>query len=315
MSTQAQVKNEAQSESVIKWTKAEALAVAKAYVPLWHVSSRLSQREMIGIAQRVLPESRQRSMVFNASVGNATNITKRLHKVWNDWAITNPNESKALLAAARRQGNDFTPLTKERIEQVEEPVVEAAPTPIAPATAPTVVLGPFEQAMSTMVEQAVERSVGRILAHQQTLIDQQTETIHKLMMALHDANMCYWDEDFKRTRLVSGEYIGDISGTSPAAQLEQVRVQRKRVLIVATNARGLRNTIESRFNGVDFTFEEGDSQKPFKAGDFYHLVLCNGTNRPEVQRKLVDMHGRHKVNFISGGASMMIDTIRKRLGI
>jgi hypothetical protein len=310
MSTQAQVKNEVQSEGLIKWTKAEALQVAKVYVPLWQVSERMSQRELIGIAQRVLPEHRQRSMVFNTSVGNATNITKRLHKVWNDWVIDNQNEAAALVSAAQRDnaagGVHTARVITEEVEAIK---------PTEPAPAPTVVLGPFEQAMSTMVEQAVERSVGRILVHQQTLIEQQTETIHKLMMALHDANMCYWDEDFKRTRLISGEYLGDISATSPSKQLEQVRVQRKRVLIVATNARGLRNTIESRFNGVDFTFEEGDSQKPFKAGDFYHLVLCNGTNRPEVQRKLVDMHGRHKVNFISGGASMMIDTIRKRLGI
>lgn len=302
MSTQAQLKNEVQTAARVVWHAPEALNVAQHFVPLRITHPEMTNLALLEKAQLCLPVERRR--VFAGKASSIDQAVSRLNECWNTFAANSPHRARALIEAAERSSSE--PTEKQTlIEEVEQ-------TPVPPATP---ALGPMELALQTLVQRAVEGSLGTVIAELREQIAQQNEVIHQLMTAQHDSLMCYWDEDFKRTRLIAGEYLGDISGITPAKQLEQVRVQRKRVLVVSTGARGLRNTIESRFSGVDFTFEEGDSQKPFKAGDFYHLVLCNGTNKPAVRQKLVDMHGKHKVNFISGGSSMMIDTIRSKLGI
>ena len=207
----------------------------------------------------------------------------------------------------------MVPLSRTHIEQIERMPLKPVDAPL-PAPAPaSPMLGPLEQALSVLVEQAFARSMHKILEEQRVMHEKQMETLHTMMNAQHDSLMAYWDDDFKRSRMVQAEFIPE--SIAPArTQLEQVRVQRKRVLIVATNnQRGIQDAIERRFHGVDFTFADG-SHKLNGAGSFYDLVLCNATNKPVVKEKLTDLHGL-KVVFTDGGSNTMVEHIRKRLGI
>lgn len=330
-------KNLALAEPVVRWNAQEALAVALRYFPLKHLHPEMDLAVVLNESQQCLPKERQRSFEVRYT---CYNTIARLNKLWEEYAAKNPKQAELFMqrreildreiqeeiqesaeaAVAPESPKPETPSAiAEQVKQARKAleatsqVTEGTTEPPAPA-APAPHLGPLEMAMAAMVQRAVEGSLGRIIIEMEQKLLAQQEFIQSLLNAQHDSLMGYFDPDFKRTREIQAEFI-TASINDPASQLKQVRMRRKKVLIVCTNnLRGIQNTIESKFSGIDFTFVDGNLQRQVNAGGFYDLVLCNATNRAAVKDRLALLHGV-KVVFTDGGNNSMIDIIRHKLGI
>lgn len=308
------------------WTDEETLAIARRFFAIKKLKPDMRHAEAANLAQEAILFHR-RKIYTPMNFHSLYSRMDRWKSIWEIWHLANRTQAKkdvvdmSRLLAEHVESQVLDPshidqgmAAEERHQKIVNEAWQnfATPAPtIRPVLQPQVILGPIELALQAMVKTAVKESIGELLSQQRTSQDDHFERMQGLLNSVHDSLMSYWDPEFKRLREIMPEFVGD----TITPQLEAVRIKRKKILIVAqNNQRTLQDAVERKFNSIDFTFVDGQNQRSLGAGGIYDLVLCNGTNRPEVRRKLTELHGV-KVVYHDGGANTMIDIIRKRLSI